>query len=60
MRSKAEGSVTDLDDIKRDMLEMHNAVFNEQHRHRAALEQIRNLLVACLALLALVAYLLSR
>jgi hypothetical protein len=26
--------VTDLDDIKRGMLEMHNHVFNEQRRHR--------------------------
>jgi hypothetical protein len=52
--------VTDLGDIKRDMLEMHNAVFNEQHRHRRALEQIRTLLVACFALLLLAAYLLLR
>lgn len=43
--------MSDLDDIKRDMLEMHNRVFNEQRRHRETLEQIRNLLVACLALL---------
>ncbi len=50
--------MTDLDDIKRDMLEMHNAVFNEQRRHRDTLEQIRNLLVACLALLLLIAHLL--
>ncbi len=50
--------MSDLDDIKRDMLEMHNAVFNEQRRHRDALEQIRNLLVACLAALLLVVYLL--
>ena len=50
----------DLDDIKRDMLEMHNHVFNEQRRHRDTLEQIRNLLVACLAALLLVVYLLLR
>ena len=50
--------MSDLEDIKRDMLEMHNAVFNEQRSHRATLEQIRNLLVACLALLLLIAYLL--
>lgn len=50
--------MNDLDDIKRDMLEMHNAVFNEQRRHRETLEQIRNLLVACLASLLLIAYLL--
>ena len=42
------------------MLEMHNAVFDEQRRHRETLGQIRNLLVACLALLALIAYLLLR
>ena len=52
--------MTDLDDIKRDMLEMHNHVFNEQRRHRDTLEQIRNLLVACLAALLLVIYLLLR
>ena len=48
----------DLDDIKRDMLEMHNHVFNEQRRQRDTLEQVRNLLVACLAALLLVVYLL--
>ncbi len=50
--------MSDLDDIKRDMLEMHSAVFNEQRRHQDTMEQVRNLLVACLALLLLVVYLL--
>lgn len=52
--------MSDLVDIKRDMLEMHNHVFNEPQRHRDTLEQIRNLLVACLAALLLVVYLLLR
>lgn len=52
--------VSDLDDIMRDMLEAHNHVFNDQRRHRDTLEQIRNLLVACLAALLLVVYLMLR